>query len=104
MSNVLCATHNDTIRMSAMRWKIVQRQARQTPLLLGLEWNSVISVNNGAMYLLISQHYRGIKILCTLHFVSFSNLWVLGPSFLDKKLRKKDYSPSFGLVRVVQAT
>jgi hypothetical protein len=28
----------------------------------------------------------------------------LGPSFLDEKLCKKDYSPSFGLVRVAQAT
>jgi hypothetical protein len=28
---------------------------------------------------------------------------MLGPSFLDEKLHKKDYSPSFGLVRVAQA-
>ena len=29
---------------------------------------------------------------------------VLGPSFLDWKLRKKDYNPHFGLARVAQAT
>lgn len=52
-------------------------------------------------FLFLEKCFRSIQEIVTKGWLTRT---VLGPSFLDKKLRKKGYSPSFGLVRVAQVT